>query len=205
MLKKPENYDAIEVKEFGEYTPIDLGGHKLVIKIAEEYVGQTGNTSLKVTTDTTMSDKQPNYFQEQFNNDDRSDKKWSNGAIKYVSLKDDDFCKQMLKAFITSVENSNQGFTYDWNKEVSQLNGKLVGGIFGIEEYVNQDGKTKEARKLMYFRSVDKVDNAAIPKVKLVDGTKISYDDYEEQKEEGSNPFNDFADDTVEIDDNFLD
>ena len=46
MIKKPANYDAIEVKEF-EFIPIELGGHKLVIKNAEEYVGQSGKTSIK--------------------------------------------------------------------------------------------------------------------------------------------------------------
>ena len=52
MLKKPNNYDEIEVKEY-DYTPIELGGHKLVIKIAEEYTSEfSGNTSLKIIVDT---------------------------------------------------------------------------------------------------------------------------------------------------------
>lgn len=198
MLKKPEIYDQVEVKEF-DFVPLELGGHKGIIKIAEEYTSPVSyGTSLKVTVDTDKNDKQPNYFGEQFKNDTRPDKKWNNGAIKYVSLKDDENCVRMLKAFITAVENSNQGFKYDWNKGVEQLNGKKIGLIFGLEEYTATDGKIKTTTKLTQFRSVDKVDNAQIPKVKLLNGTYITFDDYEERQEENTtDPFKDFGD-TVE-------
>ena len=56
-------------------------------------------------------------------------------------------CIKMLKSFITSVENSNPNFTYDWNKEVDQLKGKKVGLVFGLEEYQNDKGETKTATK----------------------------------------------------------
>jgi hypothetical protein len=203
MLKKPEIYDSVEVKEF-DFVPLGLGGHKGIIKTAEEYTSQISyNTSLKVTVDTDKNDKQPNYFGEQFKNDTRADKKWNNGAIKYVSLKDDENCVRMLKAFITAVENSNQGFKYDWNKGVEQLNGKKIGLIFGLEEYNANDGTVKTTTKLTQFRSVDKVGNAQIPKVKTLNSGYVDYDDYMEYKEE-TNPFAGL-DDVVEIDSNLLD
>ena len=37
MIKKPSNWDAVEVMEF-DYTPIELGGHKGIIKNVEEYI-----------------------------------------------------------------------------------------------------------------------------------------------------------------------
>jgi hypothetical protein len=203
MLKKPEIYDSVEVKEF-DFVPLGLGGHKGIIKTAEEYTSQISyNTSLKVTVDTDKNDKQPNYFGEQFKNDTRTDKKWSNGAIKYVSLKEEENCVRMLKAFITAVENSNQGFKYDWNKGVEQLNGKKIGLIFGLEEYNANDGTVKTTTKLTQFRSVNKVDNAQIPKVKTLNSGYVDYDDYMEYKEE-TNPFAGL-DDVVEIDSNLLD
>ena len=177
MLKKPANYDNIEVNL--DFTPISVGGHKGIIMGAEEYTSElTGNTSLKVSVDTAKDDTQPNYFTEQYKNDTRADKKWSNSAIKYVSLKDDENCVRMLKAFITSVENSNNGFTYDWNKEVDQLKGKKVGLVFGLEEYTNNDGETKTIAKLNQFRSIDKIDNVKIPKVKLLNGSFVEYEEY---------------------------
>lgn len=194
MLKKPSNYDEIQVNE--DFTPIEIGGHKGIIKKVEEYTSPvSGNTSLKVEVDTDKTDKQPNYFQEQYDNNTNMDKKWSPSAVKFVSLKEEENCIKMLKAFITSVENSNNGFAFDWEKDVNQLVGKKVGLIFGLEEYEDQEGKLKTARKVTQFRSIDKVDNAKIPKVKLLDGTYIEYEKYQENK---NNPFKDFGD-TVEV------
>lgn len=177
MLKKPNGYDNIQINE--DFTPITLGGHKGIIMGVEEYTSElSGNTSLKVSVDTAKDDTQPQYFTEQYKNDTRPDKKWSNSAIKYVSLKDDENCVRMLKSFITSVENSNLGFTYNWNKEVDQLKGKKVGLVFGLEEYQNDKGETKTIAKLNQFRSIDKVDNVKIPKVKLLDGSTVDYENY---------------------------
>lgn len=177
MLKKPENYDEIQVNQ--EFERLSLGGHKGIIKKVEEYTSNiSGNTSLKVEVDTASDDKQPEYFQNQFDSNDSADKKWAAAGTKYVSLKEDENCVRMLKSFITAVENSNDGFTYDWNKEIEQLNGKKVGLLVGQEEYQDNEGKTKLANKVVQFRSIDKVESLQIPKVKLLDGTFVDYDDY---------------------------
>ena len=204
MIKKPINYDEVEVNL--DFTPITLGGHKGVIMGVEEYTNPiSGNTSLKVSVDTAKDDEQPEYFSEQYRNDTRADKKWSNSAIKYVSLKDDENCVRMLKAFITSVENSNNGFTYDWNKEVDQLKGKKVGLVFGLEEYTNNDGETKTIAKLTQFRSIDKIDNVKIPKIKLLDGSFMEYEDYKNKKETSkTDKLKEMFGDIVEIKDNDL-
>lgn len=204
MLVKPSNYDEIQVNQ--EFERLELGGHKGIIKSVEEYTSTiSGNTSLKVEVDTATDDKQPGYFQKQFDENTNMDKKWPTGGTKYVSLKQDENCIKMLKAFITSVENSNNGFTYDWNKEVDQLKGKKVGLVFGLEEYQNDKRKTKTATKLTQFRSIDKLDNAKIPNVKLLDGSYIEYENYNSNTNtNNSNPFQGLED-VVEIDSNFLD
>lgn len=206
MLIKPNNYDEVEVNEF-DYVPLELGGHKGIILDVEEYTSEiSGNTSLKVKVDTDKTDKQPGYFQNQYDTDTRTDKKWSTGAVKYVSLKTDENCVKMLKGFITAVENSNINFKYDWNKDIDQLKNKKVGLVFGLEEYQNDKGETKTATKLNQFRSLDKTDGAKIPKVRLLDGSTIDYEEYRNQntKKSNNNPFESF-DDMIEIDDNMLD
>ena len=178
MIAKPKAYDKINIIE--EYEKISLGGHKGIIMKAEEYTSpQSGKTSLKVYVDTASDDKQPEYFKKQYENDTRIDRKYPNGAIKYVPLGEEENQIKMLKSFITAYENSNN-CKFDWNKDWDQLKGKKIGIIFGQEEYTSQDGTTKLATKLNQFRSIDKVDNAQIPKVKLLDGTYKSYDDYME-------------------------
>lgn len=203
MIAKPKMYDEIEVNL--DFTPITVGGHKGIIMGVEEYTSElSGNTSLKVSVDTAKDDTQPQYFTEQYKNDTRTDKKWSNSAIKYVSLKQDENCVRMLKAFITSVENSNNGFTYNWDKDVDQLKGKKVGLVFGLEEYVNNDGETKTIAKLNQFRSIDKIDNIKIPKVKLIDGTLVDYEEYKNTTQLQSTATEIFGDKVVEITDNML-
>ena len=198
MIAKPKMYDEIEVNL--DFTPITVGGHKGIIMGVEEYTSElSGNTSLKVSVDTAKDDTQPQYFTEQYKNDTRTNKKWSNSAIKYVSLKQEENCVRMLKAFITSVENSNNGFTYNWDKDVDQLKGKKVGLVFGLEEYVNNDGETKTIAKLNQFRSIDKIDNIKIPKVKLIDGSFVEYEEYKNRNDEVQQLNDLFGDTVVEI------
>lgn len=181
MIKKPSNYDNVEVMEF-DYTPIELGGHKGIIMKTEEYTSpQSGKTSLKVSIDTAKDDKQPEYFKEQYKNDNRIDKRWSNSAIKYISLGEEENQVKMLKAFITAYENSNN-CQFDWNKNWEQLTGKKIGLVFGMEEYESQDGSLKTNNKLREFRSIDKVDNIKIPKVKKLDNTYVDYEEYMNSK-----------------------
>ena len=178
---KPKLYDEIEINEF-DYVPISLGGHKGIIMKAEEYTSpQSGKTSLKVSIDTAKDDKQPEYFKEQYKNDNRIDKRWSNSAIKYISLGEEENQVKMLKAFITAYENSNN-CQFDWNKNWEQLTGKKIGLVFGMEEYESQDGSLKTNNKLREFRSIDKVDNVKIPKVKKLDNTYVDYEEYMNSK-----------------------
>lgn len=205
ILIKADNYDELVVNEDRER--IELGGHRGIIKTAEEYKSsQTGNKSLKVEVDTDKTDKQPNFFQKQYDENTSTDKKWSNAGTKYVPLGNEEKQIKMLKAFITAVENSNTGFKYDWSKDTNQLIGKKVGLMYGLEEYTDNEGKTRASTKLTQFRSIDKVDNAAIPKVKLLDKTYIEYEEYKAIKDSKTNqdPFSEFGD-AIEISDNILD
>ena len=199
MIKKPSNWDAVEVMEF-DHSPIELGGHKGIIMKAEEYTSpQSGKTSLKVSVDTAKDDKQPEYFKEQYKNDVRIDRKWSNSAIKYISLGEEENQVKMLKSFITAYENSNN-CQFDWNKNWEQLTGKKIGIVFGMEEYENQTGELKTVNKLREFRSIDKVDNVKIPKVKKIDNSYVDYEEYINSKNSSNEPFSDFGN-IVEISD----
>ena len=197
MIAKPKAYDEININE--EFEKISLGGHKGIIIKAEEYTSDfSGKKSLKVYVDTASDDKQPEYFKKQYENDTRIDRKYPNGAIKYVPLGEEENQVKMLKSFITAYENSN-GCQFDWDKDWEQLKGKKIGLIFGQEEYTSQDGTTKLATKLNQFRSIDKVDNVQIPKIKLLDGSYIAYDDYMERKENLSSKINDLFGEVPEI------
>lgn len=171
-------WEKTEAKEFGEYENLELGGHEIVIRSADKYTGKTGNESLRVQVDIAKGDKQEGFFQKQFDNDTRTDKTWSNSATKYYSLKEENL--SMLKGFITAVENSNKGFKFDMDE--TKLAGKKVAGQFGWEEYQKQDGSIGVATKLVQIRSIDKLDEIKIPKVKKLDGSFIDYEEYKNHR-----------------------
>ena len=101
---KPAGYD--EVQAGGDFTPIELGGHKLVIKKLEECKASNGNSYLKVSFDTAQDDKQPNYYTEQYKNDTRDNKKWGGVATIFPTDREGKTSKT-FKQFCTSIERSN--------------------------------------------------------------------------------------------------
>lgn len=166
-MKKPNSYD--ETQASGDFTPVELGGHKLVIKQVNEKQSSTGKDMIVVFFDFAPRDKQAGYFMEQFKNDIRPDKKWPNQATQYILAEDNDGkCSRSFKTFITCVEHSNSGFSVQWGDKFCEcFKNKLVGGVFGVveEEY---NGETKKNRKLRWFCSVDKAADAEIPEEKLL-------------------------------------
>lgn len=72
-MKKPNNYE--NTQSLGEFTPVELGGHYLVVKEVLETKSSTGKEMIKVSFDFAQNDKQAGYFMESFKNDIRPDKK----------------------------------------------------------------------------------------------------------------------------------
>lgn len=151
-MQKPNNYDNVQAT--GDFTPLKIGGHILRIRQVEEKKTKTNKDMILIYLDTDISDHQPNYYLDQFKRDKRPDKKW--GCIFYQLVLDSNGdTNKSLKTFLTSVEKSNNGFKIVWGDQFcNSLKGKLVGGVFGREEYRNNDGVAKMFTKCFYFRSV---------------------------------------------------
>ena len=198
-------WDETEAKEFGEYENLELGGHEIVILDAREHKSEfSGNISLKISVDISGNDKQKGFFKKQYDENTSADKKWPTGAVKYLSLKDEQL--GFLKGFITALEKSNPNFKFNKKGTWEQLKNLKLAGQFGLEEYKKQDGTIGTATKLVQFRSLDKLKDIKIPKVKKLDGSLVEYEDYKETKtiKNNSNPFGELND-LVEITDNLLD
>lgn len=198
-MEKPKNWDSVQANT-GDYESLKLGGHEVIIKDAYEYTGMTGNTSLKIEVDIAGNDEQKGFYQKQYDNNTNSDKKWPNASCKYISLKEDDTCVALYKGFTTIIENSNPGYT--WNFDEKTLIGKKLCGVYGLEEYEKQDGTIGTATKLVQFRSIDKLNQVKIPKVKLLDGSFVEYDDYKNKSVKTANEI--FGSDVVEISSDML-
>lgn len=193
-------WETTEAKEFGEVERLELGGHEIVIRDAREYKSElSGNTSLKICVDIGGNDKQKGFFQKQFDENPNSTKKWSNGATKYVSLKDEQIA--YLKGTITALEKSNPGFKFNIKGTWEQLKGLKLAGVFGLEEYQKEDGSIGTATKLVQFRSLDKLNEIKIPKVKLLSGEFMDYEEYK-NKPQNNTATDLFGPGVVEVSDN---
>lgn len=190
----PKNWNEVEAKEVGDFTTLSLGGHICKILDVREYTSElSGNTSLKVSVDIAEGNEYDGYFQKQFDNNTADKKKWPSGAVKYLSLKEEQTA--YLKGFIQAVKNSNPAakIVVEPGKELDceQFKNKVIVGVFGWEEYENDKKEIKVATKLIQFRSLDKLNEIEIPKVKLISGEYVSVDDYEEfYKDKGGNKNN---------------
>lgn len=161
-MQKPTNYD--ETQAGGEFTPVELGGHKMVIKSVTEMKSRTNKDMIKVEFDFAEDDKQPKYFWNMFENDIRPDKKYPNQATEYIMVYDNEGkCTRNFKTFTTCAEHSNAGFEISWGDKFCEcLKNKKIGGVFGEQmDYYN--GEEKKKRVLRWFCSLDKVADADIP------------------------------------------
>ena len=160
-MQKPRNYEETHQ---GEFTPVELGGHQMVIKQVTETKSKTGKDMIVVLFDFDQSDKQPEYFMKQFRDDIRPEKNWPNQATQYILVHDEDGkCSRSFKTFTTCVKHSNPGFEESWGDNWgAQFKNKKIGGVFGPQmDYYN--GREMEKRVLRWFVSYDKAADAQIP------------------------------------------
>ena len=160
-MQKPNNYDTTQAA--GEFEPIKLGGHKMVIKQVSERQSQGGLNMIVILFDFADGDEQAGYFMKQFENDIRPDKKYPNAGTNYMIIDENvDYGVRNLKTFITCVEKSNPGFEVKWGDNFGQqFKSKLIGGE------INR-------HKLARFRSIEGINDANIPKER----TTKAYDDH---------------------------
>lgn len=108
----------------------------------------------------------------------------------------------MFKGFTTSVEKSNPGYVWNFNEKT--LIGKKLCGVFGLEQYEKQDGSTGFATRLMQFRSLEKLNEVKVPKVRFLDGSQLDYEEYKEAQRV-SNLHNNKSKQESVVEDNMLD
>lgn len=173
-MQKPKNYDT--VTGYGEFEPLELGGHICKIMKVEETKSSTGKDMLKISIDIAEG-RQKDYYAKQYKADTRNPKKW--GCIVYQLVEDSDGnTNRGLKTFIESVAKSNAGFNPDeiWNDKFGEyFKGKLIGGVFGREQFKTQDGKLKWSTKCINFRDVETIKKGVpVPEDKYLSGEQKS-------------------------------
>ena len=174
-MKKPYGYEETTINT--GYTPLEVGGHRLVIMQAKEKLSQSGLKMLEISFDTAPDDKQPSYYRADYEGrKNNPNPKWQ--GTSYIVLPEnygqtDDryaWSTRSLKQFITAVEHSQPGWTFDWN--IESLKNKRVGGCFGEEEFLSNNGDVLTSVKLRWWCGIDEVPNQKVPNRKELDPAK---------------------------------
>lgn len=169
-MQKPNNYAATKIG--GQYTPISVGGHHMIIKQVSETTNSKGKPMVVVLMDTAQNDTQPGFFSNEFANDIRPEKKWPYSGTKWINTEDNDGnCSRSFKSFITAFERSNN-CEATWGENFSkQFKNKKIGAIYGeVENEYN--GKTSMKHELRFFCEDAKVDDAKVPDPVYLDKAK---------------------------------
>ena len=187
-MRSFKGYEEVKVNNgFGER--LKLGGH--ICKVLEAKIEaftskKDGKTyeQLIIKFDIESPDEQAGFYAKKFTEDAEKDAlnaKWKGyHRISVPTDTSEDFIKSNFKAFTTSVEDSNPG--YKWNWEENTLVGKIFGGVFGLEEFTLDDGRTLSMTRIRFVRGIEKIEENSIPKVKMADKTYMEYEKYIEMK-----------------------
>ena len=178
---------------------IILGGHYCIIRDAyvTEYTtkNNTKFKSLVLEFDFAKEDKQAGLYQRKFEKDlkDNPVAKWKGTFRQNIpsgnGSDNDNQTMRFFKGVITSIEESNPGYCWEDTWDEKTLKGKVFCGVMGREEFIGTDGSTLVVTKCVTVRSIPafKSGKVEIPKIKLLDGSRMTEDDYEEMKAEEKN------------------
>lgn len=82
-----------------------------------------------------------------------------NGRARVVAIDENGNTKKTFKGFVTSIEHSNGiNLPREDNAFLNALAGKLIGVVFGREEFEGTDGKNHWTTKPRWYRSVEDID-----------------------------------------------
>lgn len=133
MIKRPSNWDSVQA--FTERRKLPLGAYVCRIKQANVQQNTWGD-QLCILFDI-EDGEYAGFYDADFKGNTREDKKWK-GVLRYFLPLDngdekDEYTKSSFKGLVTSIEESNPGYTWNWDERT--LKGKLLGIIFRNEEW----------------------------------------------------------------------
>jgi len=151
----------------GENEVLPTGGHICQIRGARCELSRSGKEMLVIAFDIKEGSKHDGFYKRRFDRIKGSnpDAKWP-GVYYQTTVNNEGNTSPMFKGLITSIEESNPGYAWNWNE--ATLQGKLVGFNFGEEEYVHQSsGEIRTIVKPMFPASIARVrEGIAPPEIK---------------------------------------
>lgn len=155
-MKAFGNYESISTETFEK---LPKGAYPVTIKAAQvkTYEGSNGSFERFEIAFDINDGEYKDYFKKQYDGQTGEDKKWK-GVLRLYLPKDDgsekdEWTKRTFKRAIEAIEDSNNGYHWDWDEK--KLKGKKVACIFRDEEW-EYDGKS--GIKAMPYAFINTVD-----------------------------------------------
>lgn len=205
-MKKIDNWDNIEVKEFNESEKFTLGGKKCKIINVKNFT-HNGIEKVSLELDVREGDN-AGYYQKKYDERNENTKFWDDGAtISFPTEPTEEKDKSYIKGLIKAIESYNPNYKWNWDEQ--SLKDKLINVNFSLKEYEGSDGNIYT--KPQVYRFVNSKENFKedyIPSVRTIDNGYVKYEEYiEMSKAKNNNSTDPFEglDETVEITDDILD
>lgn len=145
MITLPSNYqDAVPFT--GEFETLPVGGYVCKIMKAEQETTKSGDPVLVLSLDIAEGEH-ADYYRRQFAARKDENKRWGCTYRQLLTEKSVNF----LKGLVTCIEKSND---MRWNGEEDALKGKLVGMLFGREQYRSARGDLRWSTKPVQPRDI---------------------------------------------------
>lgn len=156
MIQKPSNWE--NVQEYSVREKLPVGAYVCKVKQVAVQQNSYGNV-LCLLYDIVEGDYQ-GFYNRDYQGQNGDTKKWRGVMRVWIPQDDgsekDEKTKRAFKGMVTSFENSNPGYKWDWNE--NSLVGKTVGIIYRNEEW-EYNGKTGWTAKPLRCMSAQKVRN----------------------------------------------
>ncbi len=154
-IKRFNDYE--QTQGYGDFQQLPKGGYVLKIlgvELNENSIGQY----VKISCDIAEGDYK-GFFTNDYKTQQSEDKKWHCNYLLNVPNDDgsqqDGWTKRRFKTFTEALEESNNGYHFDWDEQ--KFKGKLVGGLFNFREYKKNDGSIGKYINLAQFCSIEKI------------------------------------------------
>ena len=167
-IKRFNDYEKTQA--YGEYEQLPKGGYVLKIlgvELCENRIGQY----IKISCDVAEGDY-IGHFAKDYKSQQAEDKKWRCNYLLNVPNDDgsekDGWTKRRFKTFTEALEESNNGYHFDWDEQ--KFKGKLIGGLFNEREYEKTDGTVGKSINFAQVCPVEKIRSGkyTIPADKLL-------------------------------------
>lgn len=155
MIKQFNDYATVQA--YSDFPTLPKGGYVLKVMGVSQKTNSMG-AYLQIGMDVAEGEYK-DFFTKQYTNDSRSEKKWGCNFLLSIPKDDgsekDGWTKRAFKTFTTALEESNNGYHFDWDE--NKFKGLLIGGLFNEREYEKNDGSIGKSVNLAKVCAAEKI------------------------------------------------